>query len=201
LIRAPKRSILCSAVLSLALFAMSAGRPAQAHADLESSTPAAGSTVQALPATLTLVFSEEVRPGSEIVEVTGPDGSRVDTGDAAVDLTDPERRTVHAALFGGGAGAYSVHWQNISNIDGDVSEGDFSYTVDPAAAPESPSPEATLDPGAYGNPLDEEGDFDGRAFAISVGAGLVALVAIVGFWFVVRPRNPRFGPRAGRDPE
>jgi methionine-rich copper-binding protein CopC len=201
LIRAPKRSILSSAALSLALFAMSAGRLAQAHAELESSSPAAGSTVQALPATLTLVFSEEVQPGSEVVEVTGPNGSRVDTGDAAVDLTDPERRTVHAALFGGGAGPYSVHWQNVSNIDGDESEGDFTFTVDPAAAPVSPSPEATLDPGAYGNPLKEEGDFDSRAFAISVGAGLIALIAIVGFWFVVRPRNPRFGPRAGRDRE
>ena len=180
------------------------------HAELESASPPAGGTVTALPPTITLVFSEEVKPGTATVEVTGPDGKRVDTGDAAVDLTDPERRTVTVSLFAGGAGEYTVHWENVSNTDGDPVAGDYAFTVAPvapspdsvvAATPADPTPSltATIDVAANGNQLDPEGDFDSSAFLISIGAGLVALAAIVGFWFVIRPRNPRFGSRADDD--
>ena len=173
------------------------GEQAKAHAELVSANPPVDGTIATLPARMTLVFTEEVRPGSEVVEVTGPGGARVDTGDAAVDLTDPGRVTVIASLFAGGAGTYSVHWENVSNIDGDASQGDYTFAVDPNVAA-TPSPEATLDPDARGNPLSQDDNFDGSAFAISVGAGLLALAGIVAFWFVIRPRNPRFGPRAGR---
>lgn len=179
-----------------------------AHADLESASPPAGGTITALPPDMTLTFSEEVKPGSAVVEVTGPDGSRVDTGDAAVDLTDPERSTVTVSLFAGGAGEYQVHWETVSNSDNDQSSGEYAFSVQPAAfasptrtgTPINPTPEpmATEDP-TNGNPLDPEGNFDGRAFAISIGAGLLALAAIVGVWFAIRPRNPRFGPRAKHD--
>jgi methionine-rich copper-binding protein CopC len=180
------------------------------HAELESASPPAGGTVTALPPTITLVYSEEVKPGTAVVEVTGPDGKRVDTGDAAVDLTDPERKTVTVSLYTGGAGEYTVHWQNVSNTDGDPVAGDYTFTVATAATssspvvaatPANPTPAltATVDVAANGNQLDSEGDFDSSAFLISIGAGLVALAAIVGFWFVIRPRNPRFGSRADDD--
>ena len=181
----------------------------RAHAELESSSPPAGGTVTTLPPQMTLVFGEEVKPGSAVVEVTGPDGKRADNGDAAVDLTDPERKTVTVSLFAGGPGQYSVHWENVSNTDGDPVSGDFTFSV---AAATSSSPVAAATPGnptatptvvgqdpANGNPLNPDGDFDSTAFLISIGAGLLALAAIAGFWFVIRPRNPRFGPRAGRD--
>jgi hypothetical protein len=38
----------------------------------------------------------------------------------------------------------------------------------------------------------QEGDFDSRAFGISVLAGLVAALAIYLFWRLVRPKNPKF---------
>jgi methionine-rich copper-binding protein CopC len=197
--RIPIRAISRLAALAFTVLAVGAGHsPAGAHAELESSNPGAGATIQTLPSTITLVFAEEVRPGSESVDVTGPDGARVDTGDGGVDLTDPLRRTVTVSLFAGAAGTYAVHWENVSNIDGDPSQGDFTFTVDPNAAA-TPSPEPTVDPDARGNPLSQDDDFDGRAFAISVGAGIVALGAIVAFWFAVRPRNPRFGSRTGRN--
>ena len=193
-------------------FLMGSPRAAGAHAELETASPPAGGVVTSLPASMVLTFSEEVRPGAVSVQVTGPDGDRVDAGDAAVDLTDPERTTVKVSLFGGGPGEYAVHWETISNIDGDSASGDYKFTVSaqeatspettvgtPDATEAAPQPTATAE--NIGNPLaSTEGDFDSRAFAISVGAGLLALAAIVAFWFMIRPRNPRFGSRA-RPPE
>ena len=186
---------------------MAQPRQIGAHADLESSNPPAGATVAALPAKLTLTFAEEVKPDSPVVMVTGPDGKQVDAGDAAVDLNDPTRTTVTVSLYAGGPGAYAVHWETVSNTDGHPLSGDFSFTVSPSAAsptsaadPVDPTAIATEDPG-NGNPLNPNGNFDSRALGISVGAGLIAMAAIVGFWLAVRPRNPRFGPRAGQDRE
>jgi methionine-rich copper-binding protein CopC len=184
-------------------------RVVSGHAEVETASPPVGGNVTALPASMVLTFTEEVRPGAVSVQVTGPDGSRVDAGDAAVDLTDPERITVRVSLFAGGPGEYLVHWETISNADGDSASGDYTFTVNareaaspsvsvttPDATESGPVPTATAE--NFGNPLaGTDGDFDSRAFAISVGAGLLALAAIVAFWFMIRPRNPKFGPRAG----
>jgi methionine-rich copper-binding protein CopC len=191
------------------LIAVSTGNQATAHAEVESSSPPINGTVTALPSVLTLTFSEEVKAGRVSVTVTGPDGARVDDGGAAVDLNDPERITVNVNLFAGGEGTYTVAWQSISNIDDDEAEGSFTFAVQPATtspvASSGGTPvvgnagavaTATINANLNGNPLGTNENYDSRAFAISVGAGLVALAAIVGFWFLIRPRNPRFGPRA-----
>lgn len=201
------RSLLTIATVVGALLTLPA--PVRGHAEIETASPPPGGTVTSLPPAMVLTFSEEVRPGAVSVQVTGPGGDRVDQGDAAVDLADPERVTVRVSLFAGGPGEYGVHWETISNIDGDAAEGDYVFTVNPVQSASPPAsvatpegielaPEPTPTAENFGNPLDPEGDFDGRAFAISVGAGLLALVAIVGFWFVIRPRNPRFGSRSDR---
>jgi hypothetical protein len=143
------------------------------------------------------------------VQVTGPNGDRVDTGDAAVDLTDPERETVQVSLFTGGPGEYAAHWETISNLDGDSATGDYIFTVQIAPGsslePSVGTPEATTIAPAptptaenFGNPLAAtDGDFDSRAFAISLGAGVLVIGGIAAFWLVVRPRNPRFGAKSG----
>ena len=100
-----------------------------AHADLESSNPPAGGSVAALPAKMTLTFAEEVKPGSAVVEVTGPNGARADAGDADVDLTDAARKTVTVSLFAGGPGTYAVHWETVSNTDNHPLTGDFTFIV------------------------------------------------------------------------
>lgn len=183
-----------------------------AHAELESASPPANGTLTSLPPALTLVFSEEVKPGAVAVTVTGPDGKRVDDGSAAVDLNDPERTRVNVPVYAGGDGTYSVDWVAVSNLDGDETSGSYTFTV--AAASGSPvgatsgTPDAvisaateavtaTVDDDSSNNPFGSTEDFDSRAFAVSIGAGLLALAAIVGFWFIVRPRNPKYGPRSG----
>ena len=201
-----RRALPVLIVLLICLIGQS--RLTAAHADLDSSNPPAGGTISALPPKLTLNFAEEVKPDSPVVEVTGPNGARVDAGDAAVDLNDATRKTVTVSLYAGGPGAYAVHWETVSNTDGHPLSGDFSFTVSSIAASSptaattaaSPTAIATEDP-RNGNPLDPQGNFDSRALGISVGAGLIAMAAIVGFWFAVRPKNPRFGPRAGRNRE
>jgi methionine-rich copper-binding protein CopC len=194
----------------IALLILLVGQPhlTGAHADLVTSNPAAGGTISALPPKLTLTFAEEVKPDSPVVEVTGPDGQRVDAGDAAVDLTDATRKTVTVSLYAGGPGAYAVHWETVSNTDGHPLSGDFTFTVSVAAASSPTAATALASPTAFttedptnGNPLSPQSDFDSRALGISVGAGLIAMAAIVGFWFAIRPRNPQFGPRSGRNRE
>ena len=177
-----------------------------AHADLESSNPPADGTISALPPKLTLIFAEEVRPDSPVVEVTGPDGKRVDSGDAAVDLNDPTRKTVTVSLFAGGRRIRCPLGDGLET-DGHPLSGDFTFTVSsarrrrrPAATPANLTAIATEDP-TNGNPLNPQGNFDSRALGISVGAGLIAMAAIAGFWFAIRPRNPRFGPAPGVDRE
>lgn len=200
--------------LAVFLFSDASGIPhASAHAELKTASPPAGGTVTTLPASLTLIFSEEVKPGGVTVRVTGPSGERVDTGDAAVDLTDAERTRVNVSLYAGGAGAYTVSWETISNIDADQTSGSYEFTVsgltaspapanvgtpDALAGEITPEVSATLEDFTYGNPLGTSENYDSRAFAISVGAGLLALLAIVGFWFFVRPTDARFGSRSRR---
>ncbi|HRA47644.1 MAG TPA: copper resistance protein CopC [Thermomicrobiales bacterium] len=177
---------------------------ADAHAELVSATPAIDSIVPTLPASLDLVFSEEVKPGGVTVTVTGPDGARIDTGDAQVDLTNATRTLVHVSLFSGGNGVYNVAWQSTSNLDGDVATGSYSFAVGNEASPTMggavvASPIPTPDPDANGNPLSTDSNFDGRALALSVGAGLLAALAIFGVWLAIRPKNPKFGSRSKPD--
>lgn len=203
---------LIAAVFVLAAVVSLTAVDVSAHAELESSSPPANGTVTTLPPALTLVFSEEVKPGAVSVTVTGPEGERVDDGSAAVDLNDPERTRVTVTVYAGGDGTYTVAWQAVSNLDGDETNGSYTFAVAAAsgspAAATSGTPEAVISVATAAatapteddigdNPLGSTEDFDSRAFAISVGAGLLALAAIVGFWFLVRPRNPRFGPRSG----
>lgn len=59
--------------------------PAQAHAVLTKSSPAAASVVQEQPREVVLTFSESISPVNDKIRVTGPDGKRADTGRITVD--------------------------------------------------------------------------------------------------------------------
>ncbi len=107
---------------------------ALAHADLVSSDPADGARLAAAPATITLVFSEELKSEGNLVTVTDASGAQVDAGDSALDLNDPKRVTLTVSLKPGlGDGVYTVNWTNAST-DGHSEEGTLSFTVGAAAA-------------------------------------------------------------------
>jgi|GEM_PF-2873281 len=85
-------AVTAAAVLLLSGVGVLAAVPAWAHAQLVAMTPADGSTVAVAPAQVVLLFDENIQPIGDAVVVTGPDGSRVDTGPVLVhDATATQR--------------------------------------------------------------------------------------------------------------
>lgn len=107
---------------------------ALAHANLVSSDPADGARLAAAPATITLVFSEELKPEGNLITVSDAGGAQVDAGDTTLDLNDPKRATLTVSLRSGlGDGTYTVKWK-ITSTDGHVEEGTLTFTVGAATA-------------------------------------------------------------------
>jgi methionine-rich copper-binding protein CopC len=125
--------------------------PASAHDYLVSSSPAAGSTIDAPPSEVTLTFNDvildlgtpggaggdastgsgSVAGGSSIVQVTGPDaqGTHFETGCAT-----NSGRTVSVPVALGGSGQYTVTWRVVSADGHPVSDSiAFTYQA-PAGA-------------------------------------------------------------------
>ena len=99
---------------------------AQAHAQLNRASPAVGSTVRSAPRVLSLWFTENLESSFSTVEVRGPDGSRVDLGNARVD--GGNRSLLRIGLKSLGPGTYRVHWRVLS-VDTHRTEGSFSFQV------------------------------------------------------------------------
>lgn len=116
-----------TAALALALLP---ALPAAAHDELVSSTPAAGSTVTAAPASVALTFSGsllELGGGRNGVQVLDADGRHYETACATVSGADLD---VPVAL--GAAGTYSVAWRAVSG-DGHPVESTYTFAYAPAA--------------------------------------------------------------------
>lgn len=205
--RQQRRNLLALVVVFAALAsALSLVTVASAHAEPERGNPPIDGTVTTAPTVVEIWFGEEVKTDGTAIQVIGPGGIQVDLGDAKVDLMDPDRKHVTVSLRPNlGPGIYTVQWQSVSAEDGDTEQGVYGFTViagSPVASPvglpattatRTPVPAstaaATVTTGASAN---SDETFDSHAFFLSVGAGLVAAVAIFGFWRLVRPKNPKF---------
>jgi copper transport protein len=111
-------------VLFGVLVALLPATPAGAHAVLERSDPNSGQLLQSEPGSVTLTFSEQVRPVAGKIRITGPDGKRADQGKPTVtnhDLKIP-------LLAGGPEGTYLVSYRVIS-ADSHPISGGFAYSV------------------------------------------------------------------------
>ena len=113
---------------ALAIGTFATGEAAFAHAFLTRATPAVGSTIRAAPAEITLRFTESVEPAFSTVQVTGPDGARVDAGDLHVDSKEPA--VMHESLKPLAPGTYKVVWRAVS-VDTHITNGDFTFKVAP----------------------------------------------------------------------
>lgn len=121
-----KMAQLLVAVVTLVL-ALSMGRGvALAHAELTSSTPAEGSTVQAGLTEITLVFDDELNVDTSTAEVTGPGGAMSGVT-ASVDRAERSRMTVKTAPLA--AGEYKVKWTAVADDDNNIAVGTLSFTV------------------------------------------------------------------------
>lgn len=101
--RSPRPALLLLVLLAgwLGLGVATAG-PAAAHAELVSTDPGEGARLDAVPAEVTLRFSEGVSLGAGYARVLGDGGERVDTGAAAVaddTLTIPLRGDLPDASY------------------------------------------------------------------------------------------------------
>lgn len=140
------RRPLALALLTALLMLPFAGN-ASAHADLASSVPEAGATLTRSPATVTAVFDNEseLRAEGSSLRVTNAAGAVVDRGDSALDRNDAARKTLVVSLQPNlPDGVYTVEWTAVSDADGEVEEGTFSFTVRaPQSATATASPAST----------------------------------------------------------
>lgn len=121
------------AVATAAMSVVATAPVAVAHAELASSSPAAGATVQELPRKVTLTFTESVRTPA-FVEVTGPAGDDLATGNVAVrdaKVTQPLGESAEA-------GRYAVSYR-ITSADGHPISGTVQFTVQGGATGDTPA--------------------------------------------------------------
>ncbi len=115
----------------LLLVALAVPAAVAAHAELESTTPAAGSTVDAPPAVVSATFDDDLVASKSSIEVRAPDDSTVATGGVLAD--DPKTLSVAVPVLA--AGTYDVRWAAATE-DGHLERGRFAFTVAEAASPE-----------------------------------------------------------------
>lgn len=156
-----------AACLSLAVVAVSmvvaqslAASPAGAHAALVSADPALGASLDRLPASVSLEFSDEMNQPSQI-SVLGPDGKKIGRGETIVDGATVSRQIVDP----GQAGTYRVDYRVVS-ADGHPVTSSYKFTVT-SGVPASSK--------ATSEPLREEKGL--RWFVIALGG--LALVIVV----------------------
>lgn len=161
------------AVLLGAAATLFVAQPASAHDELIGSTPAAGSSVEALPGELVLTFSGVLlaEPSATDVVVTDAAGTDLTAGDPTFDgtkLTQPLSETAPAP------GTVTVIWRVVSS-DGHPISGEFTFAVG-GEAPVAPVGTETPLPG----PPMEAADLTWIWWALAalvVGGGAVLLVA------------------------
>ncbi|MDR3537351.1 MAG: copper homeostasis periplasmic binding protein CopC [Acetobacteraceae bacterium] len=107
-------------------FALLFGAPAAfAHAFLDRSSPAVGSSIQAAPAALSLRFTEAVEPRFSSIALLDAQGTAVTTGPArAAD----DGLSLVVPLPPLRPGTYTVIW-HVTSVDTHKTEGRFSFTV------------------------------------------------------------------------
>ena len=114
-----------------------------AHAELETSTPADGATVDSpFDGPIVLDFSEALADGSE-ADLLAPGGAAV--ASAVVDLAGARMTFELGAALD--PGVYEVRWTGVA-LDGHVERGTFEFTVAPAQPTPEPTPEPTPTPAA-----------------------------------------------------
>ncbi len=112
-----------------------------AHANLLSSDPASGATLQTAPTQLTLNYSEEPDPQLSQVELLNSSGAKVATGTPTLQ----GQATLVVPITGDIAdGVYTVSWSAVSVDDGHTTADSFSFgvgvkTVTPPAAGPAPT--------------------------------------------------------------
>ncbi len=115
-------------VIAFAAGALAIGTttPARAHAFLDHTSPAVGSSVPAAPPVVTLWFTQDLEPAFSDVTVTNEAGQRVDLGNARIPQGSPAELQIGLKPLP--PGTYTVSWHVVS-VDTHPTQGTFTFDV------------------------------------------------------------------------
>ena len=170
------RGLALLAAILMASFGSTIG--VSAHANLDTSDPAKDAKLAQAPATMTLRFTQGLKPEGSFVQVAGADGvNRVSafTFDAA------DARVMRATLQPLQPGVYTVKYQSLSADDDDYHDGTYQFTV--------LNPDGT-DP-AEPRPGQSAGDGDDGESSMTTILAVVAVIVGVGGALVFALRYKR----------
>ncbi|MGH2753332.1 MAG: copper resistance CopC family protein [Actinomycetota bacterium] len=155
------------AIVAVSVGVLLAPSAALAHAERQSSEPAAGRTLAEPPRHLYINFSEPPTGDSVITVVDG-------CGNDVVDDFDVTDRTIHATLLAGQPGRYKVATKVVSGLDGHPTRDGWSFEVEGARDCSAPPPQAEA---GDEEPPEEDGGGGGSTMLLAA-AGVAALIGI-----------------------
>ena len=121
------RAVLLVAVLALAGVGVLAS-PADAHALLERSYPAAGASLPRAPHVMLLYFTEAPEPSLSTVSLLDSSGQTLPgVGKPAVAPRNARKLRVRLPRLTDGV--YTVNWRTVSKVDGHVTGGSFAFGI------------------------------------------------------------------------
>ncbi|MEA2508959.1 MAG: copper transport protein [Actinomycetota bacterium] len=119
--------------IGLACWLLLVCAPANAHALLRSSQPAAGAQLNAAPSKIVLDFTETPDLTVSSVQLLDPSGATVRSGKPQTVPGKPSDLQVSVGHLP--KGVYTVTWRAVSKVDGHVTAGSFAFGVgEPAAS-------------------------------------------------------------------
>jgi len=121
------RAVLLVAVLALAAVGALAS-PADAHALLERSYPAAGASLPRAPHAMLLYFTEAPDPGLSAVLVLDSSGQAL-PGVSKPTVMPGNAWELRVRLPRLANGVYTVNWRTVSKVDGHVTGGSFAFGI------------------------------------------------------------------------
>lgn len=205
--RSPAPIALASTLLVAFVLLFAWPQPAAAHDSLIDSDPAADSTVDTMPAELTLTFSAALIGGDGATEVVVMDaeGKNVAEGEPELDGAMVTQPLASAAA----AGQYHVIWKVVSS-DGHPTSGEFEFAVSsgtagdtPATAEPTTAPDEASTSEPTAPPVAEDPNMT-SGFSISapwlIGGAVVLLIAAFLIFMLVRSRRGSTPPTGSDDP-
>ncbi|HEV3495755.1 MAG TPA: copper resistance CopC family protein, partial [Actinomycetes bacterium] len=163
-----KRVRLALAAMLAGVWLVAAGGPAEAHALLRESDPAAGASLDQAPSRVVLTFTERPERGLSSIQVLDTGGKPVQRGEAAPVEGEPLQFSV--GLGDLADGTYTVSWRVVSMDDGHLTAGSFAFGVGVAAPTATPEAQAAPQ-GETPSP-----SFPASAARLALYAGLTLLV-------------------------
>ena len=129
--------MLAALLLLAAVYAVALPAAAAAHSALESSDPAADSSVPVSPRQIVLTFSEAPDPKLSLVRVIDADGATVPGVSKPQSVPRDKQSLAVTPSVPLADGVYTVNWRAVSSVDGHVESGAFAFGVGEKPAPGS----------------------------------------------------------------